>query len=74
VRGHIALTCVDHQKSKESLLRQVNDLRGQARRARRLAETLIQGGDRATLLDLAKELDGKADRLEREAASAKDGS
>jgi hypothetical protein len=63
---------VDQPKSKESLLRQVDDLRGQARRACRLAETLIQGGDRATLLDLARELDGKADRLEREAASAKD--
>jgi hypothetical protein len=48
---------VDQPKSKESLLRQFDDLRGQARRGRRLAETLIQGGDRTTLLDLAKELD-----------------
>jgi hypothetical protein len=63
---------MDQLVSKEGLLRQVDDLRGQARRARRLAESLTDGEDRTKLLDLARDLDGKADRLEREAADAKD--
>jgi hypothetical protein len=41
------------------LLRQVDDLRGQVRRARRLAETL-SGNDRSRLIDLAKELEKEA--------------
>jgi hypothetical protein len=63
---------MDEHVSTEALLRQVEELRGQARRARRLAETLVDGNDRARLLDHAKELDERADGLERKAAAAKD--
>jgi len=42
---------MDQPVSKEALLRQVDELRGQARRARRLAGTLAEGNDRARLLD-----------------------
>jgi hypothetical protein len=62
---------MEQQTSKEMLLRQVDDLRGQARRARRLAETLTVGADQTTLHTAAKELDEKADRLERQAVDAK---
>lgn len=63
---------MDQPVSKEALLRQVDDLRGQAGRARRLAETLAEGNDRTRLLEHAKELDQRADALERHAADAKD--
>jgi hypothetical protein len=61
---------MDQHVSKEALLRQVDELRGQARRARRLAGTLAENDDRTRLLDHAKELDEKADELERRAADA----
>jgi hypothetical protein len=64
---------MDEHVSTEALLRQVEELRGQARRARRLAGTLAEGNDRARLFDHAKELDERASGLERRAASAKDG-
>jgi hypothetical protein len=68
----LRLMFMDEHVSTEALLRQVEELRGQARRARRLAETLVDGNDRARLLDHAKELDERADGLERKAAAAKD--
>jgi hypothetical protein len=64
---------MEEQTSKEALLRKVEDLHGQARRARRLAQTLTVGADQATLLAAAKELDEEADRLEKQAADAKTG-
>jgi hypothetical protein len=63
---------MEQQTSKEMLLRQVDDLHGQARRARRLSQTLTVGAV-TTLLTAAKELDEKADRLERQAVDAKTG-
>jgi hypothetical protein len=62
---------MDPPISKEALLRQAEDLRGQARRARRLAQTLADERDRTRLLDFSKELDEKADDLERKAAAPK---
>jgi hypothetical protein len=64
---------MEQQTSKEMLLRQVDDLHGQARRARRLSQTLTVGADQTTLLTAAKELDEKADRLERRAVDPKSG-
>ena len=54
----------EQEASKETLLKQVDGLRAQSRRARRLAESLTEGPDRATLLAMAKELDEQADRFE----------
>jgi hypothetical protein len=51
----------------------VDDLRGQARRARRLAASLMDGHDKTTLLAVANEYDEKADRIEKQAATAKSG-
>ena len=74
---------MEAQTSKEALLRQVDDLRAQARRARRWARSLDERRDRTapltvrtllrvrTLLTFAQELDEKADRLEKQAANAK---
>ena len=64
---------MEEQTSKETLLRQVDNLRRQARRARRLAGTLIEGEDRTALLKTAMDFDEKADRTERQAADAKTG-
>jgi len=64
---------MEQQSSKEMLLRQVDDLRGQARRARRLAASLMDGRDKTTLLAVANEYDEKADRIEKQAATAKSG-
>jgi hypothetical protein len=68
--GSRVSVCMEQPTSKETLLRQVDDLRGQARRARRLAQTLIEDRDRTTLLGVAKDLDEQADRIEKQAADA----
>jgi hypothetical protein len=62
---------MDQPRSKETLLAEVDHLRGQARRARRLANALTDGPDRISLLIAAKELDERADQIEKDAASAK---
>jgi hypothetical protein len=64
---------MNEQTSKETLLRQVDGLRGQARKARRLAETLTRGEDMAAFLTMAAEFDQKADVIEKQAAHAKTG-
>jgi hypothetical protein len=64
---------MEQQASEEMLLRQADKLRAQARRARRLAERLIDAKDTTRFLAFAIEANEKADILEREAADAKDG-
>lgn len=58
-------------QSKETLLAQVDSLRDLARRARRLLQILSQEHNQQRLVEYAEELDNSADRLEKEAASAK---
>lgn len=60
---------VDEPHSKETLLAEVDRLRRQARRARRLAGNLLDGRDKTTMLNAAKDFDEKADRVEKTAAS-----
>jgi len=59
------------EQSKDSLLAQVDSLRDLSRRARRLSQTLSQEPDQQRLVRYSNELDESADRLEKEAASAK---
>jgi len=63
---------MEEQVSKGRLLRRVDILRRQARRARRLAEGLTNGNDRNPLLAFAIDADAEADSLERKAADAKE--
>ncbi|WP_421994501.1 hypothetical protein [Reyranella sp.] len=59
--------------SKESILKQADDMRDLARRARRLTETVTDDGDRRRLARYVEELGESASRLERMAAEAKTG-
>jgi hypothetical protein len=59
--------------SKEAILKQADDLRDLARRARRLTGTVTDEGDRRRLGRYAEELDESASRLERAAVTAKTG-
>ncbi|MFI5032434.1 MAG: hypothetical protein ACHQPH_17210 [Reyranellales bacterium] len=61
---------MDKPRSKETLLAEVDRLRGQARRARRLATALDDGQDRTALLTAATDFDGQADKIEKAAADA----
>jgi hypothetical protein len=62
---------MDKPRSKEALLAEVDRLRGQARRARRLATALDDGQDRTTLLTAATDFDGQADKIEKAAANVR---
>jgi hypothetical protein len=62
---------MDKPPSKESLLRQVDNLRDLARRARRLGEVLSLESDRRRLARHAEELEDSAKRLEVSAIDAK---
>ena len=59
--------------SKEAILKQADDMRDLARRARRLISTVTDEGDRRRLGHYAEELEQSASRLEREAVTAKAG-
>ena len=59
--------------SKDTLLRTADMLLGEARRARRLSEGPVSAEDRVQLLQEAEELARRASRLEKDAASAKNG-
>ena len=63
---------MEEQVSKGRLLRRVDILRRQARRARRLAEGFTNANDRDPLLAFAIDADAEADGLERKAADAKE--
>ena len=64
---------MDKPRSKETLLAEVDRLRGQARRARRLATALDDGQDRTTLLMAATDFDEQADKIEKAAANVRPG-
>ena len=59
--------------SKESILKQADDMRDLARRARRLTGTVTDDGDRRRLVRYVEELEESASRLERAAVDAKTG-
>jgi len=57
--------------SKESILKQADEMRGLARRARRLTDTVTDEGDRRRLNRYVEELEESASRLERAAVQAR---
>ena len=59
--------------SKDSLLRKADALLGEARRARKLSADLSAEDERLKLIRHAEDLEGQAARLEKDAASAKNG-
>lgn len=59
--------------SKESILRQADALRAEARRARRVGDSLSDEADRQTLARHLADLEAKATRLEKAAMDAKSG-
>lgn len=59
--------------SKEAILKQADDMRDLARRARRLTGTVTDDGDRRRLARYVEELEESASRLERAAVDAKTG-
>lgn len=59
--------------SKDSILRQVDELRGLARRARRQASDAVGEEDRRRLVRQVEELEARAARLEQAAIDAKSG-
>lgn len=59
--------------SKEAILKQADDMRDLARRARRLTGTVTDDGDRRRLVRYVEELEESASRLERAAVDAKTG-
>ena len=59
--------------TKDTLLRTANGPLGEARRARKLSLVAISDVDRAQLLEDAAQLETRAARLEKDAASAKNG-
>ena len=59
--------------TKDTLLRTADTLLGEARRARRLSTGPVSDADRVQLLHDAEELERRAARLEKDAASAKNG-
>jgi hypothetical protein len=59
--------------TKDTLLRSADMLLAEARRARKMCDGTISEADRAQLLEDAKELEKRAARLEKDAASAKNG-
>ena len=59
--------------TKDTLLRTADTLLGEARRARRLSRGPISDADRAQLVEDAEQLETRAARLEKDAASAKNG-
>ena len=60
-------------RSKESILQEADNLRGQARKARRLAATVTDAADQDSLDRRIKELESNATRLEKAAVDAKSG-
>ena len=59
--------------TKDTLLRTADTLLGEARRARKLSTGSVSDADRVQLLQDAEELEKRAARLEKDAASAKNG-
>jgi hypothetical protein len=59
--------------SKEMILKQADDMRDLARRARRLTGTVTDEGDRRRLARYVEELEESALRLEKTAVDAKTG-
>lgn len=59
--------------SKEGILKQVDELRGLARRARRQLGNAIEEEDRQRLVRYVHELEASAARLEKAAIDAKSG-
>jgi hypothetical protein len=59
--------------SKESILRQADTLRAEARRARRLSADVIDETDRQSLARHITDLEATAARLEKAAVEAKSG-
>jgi hypothetical protein len=59
--------------TKDTLLRKADALLAEARRTRKLAGTQTMTSDRDRLIQGAEELEGRAARLERDAASARSG-
>jgi hypothetical protein len=59
--------------TKDTLLRKADALLAEARRTRKLAGTQTMDSDRDRLMRDAEDLEGRAARLERDAASAKNG-
>jgi hypothetical protein len=59
--------------TKDTLLRTADTLLGEARRARKLSAGSVSDTDRVQLLQDAEELERRAARLEKDAASAKNG-
>jgi hypothetical protein len=59
--------------TKDTLLRTADTLLGEARRARKLSKGPVSESDRAQFLEDAGELERRAARLEKDAASAKNG-
>jgi hypothetical protein len=57
--------------TKDGLLRQSDSLRDLARRARRLSTTLTVESDQRRLVRYAEELEESANRLEKDAVTAK---
>ena len=59
--------------SKESILRQADAVRAEARRARRLADSITDEADRQSLARHLADLEASAVRLEKAAVGAKSG-
>ncbi len=59
--------------TKDTLLRAADGLLGEARRARKLSLVTVSDADRVQLLEDAAQLEIRAARLEKDAASAKNG-
>lgn len=59
--------------SKESILRQADAVRAEARRSRRLADSLSDEADRQSLVRHLADLEARAVRLEKAAMDAKSG-
>jgi hypothetical protein len=59
--------------SKEAILKQADEMRELARRARRLTGTATDEGDRRRLARYVEELEESASRLEKAAVGAKTG-
>jgi hypothetical protein len=64
---------MDKTVSKDTLLRKADALLGEARRARKLSAGLGVESDRLQMIRHAEDLEGQAARLEKDAASAKNG-